>query len=109
MSASQRLQDRIKQHATKSIRSGSSSLKRLLPSCRWKPSILSFLFDSIIELYLLQTFTDVQHFNDRQFSVLAQDRSPFHLSVLEATFIKTSNFALCRQKEFVYSLKIAQY
>ena len=28
------------------------------------------------------------------------------LSALEATFIKTSNPAFCRQKEFVYSLKI---
>ena len=35
--------------------------------------------------------------------------SPFsqiHLSALEATFIKTSNPILCRQKEFVYNLKI---
>ena len=30
----------------------------------------------------------------------------FHLSALQATFIKTSNPALCRQKEFVYRLKM---
>ena len=29
----------------------------------------------------------------------------FHLSTFEVTFIKTSNSALCRQNEFVYSLK----
>ena len=40
------------------------------------------------------------------FSILAKGRSPFHLSALEATFIKTSNPILCRQKEFVYNLKI---
>ena len=34
----------------------------------------------------------------------AQGRSPFHLSSA-ATFIKTSNSAFCRQKEFVYSFK----
>ena len=48
------------------------------------------------------------HHNDFQsrFFIFAQGRSPFHLSALEATLIKTSNPALCRQKEFVYSLKI---
>ena len=46
------------------------------------------------------------HYDDSRFSILAQGRSPFHLSALEATFIKTSNPALCQQKEFVYSFKI---
>ena len=40
------------------------------------------------------------------FSILAKGRSPFHLSALEATFIKTSNPILCKQKEFIYNLKI---
>ena len=35
---SQKLQDRIKQHVPKSIRSCSSSQKRLLPACRCKSS-----------------------------------------------------------------------
>ena len=30
----------------------------------------------------------------------------FHLSAFEVTFIKTSNLALCRQKELVYSLRV---
>ena len=33
-------------------------------------------------------------------------RTSFHLSTLEATYIKTSKPNLCKQKEFVYSLKI---
>ena len=37
---------------------------------------------------------------------LTQGRSPFHLSALETIFMKTSNLALCRQKELVYNLKI---
>ena len=36
----------------------------------------------------------------------AQGRSPFHLSALEATFIKTPSPTLCQLKEFVYSLPI---
>ena len=62
--------------------------------------------DEAIGLHLLQNPTCAQHFDDSRFSILAQGRSPFHLSALEATFIKTSTPALCRQKEFVYSLKI---
>ena len=37
---------------------------------------------------------------------LTQGRSPFHLSALETTFMRTPNPALCRQKELVYNLKI---
>ena len=57
-------------------------------------------------LHLLQNPTCAQHYDDSRFSILAKGRSFFHLSALEATFIKTSNPILCRQKEFVYSLKI---
>ena len=31
-----------------------------------------------------------QHYGDRRFSILAQDRSRSHLSILQATFIETS-------------------
>ena len=37
---------------------------------------------------------------------LARGRTSFHLSTLEATYIKTSKPNLCKQKEFVYGLKI---
>ena len=101
----QRLQNRIKQHVPKSIRSCSSSQKRLLPARRCKSSTQtntqSLASDSAIVLHLLQNPTCAQHYDDSRFSILAQGRSPFHLSALEATFIKTSNPALCRQKEFV--------
>ena len=107
---SQKLQNRIKQHVPKSIRSCFSSQKRLLPACRCKSStqtnIQSLASDLAIGLHLLQNPTCVQRYDDSRFSILAQGRSPLHLSALEATFIKTSNPALCRQKEFVYSLKI---
>ena len=104
------LQDRIKQHVPKSIRPCFSFQKRLLPARRCKSSTQtntqSLASDSAIGLHLLQNPTCAQHYDDSRFSILAQGRSLFHLSALEATFIKTSNPALCRQKEFVYSLKI---
>ena len=99
---SQRLQDRIKLHVPKSIRSGSSSQKRLLPARRCKSSTQtntqSLASDSAIGLHLLQNPTCAQHYDDSRFSIFAQGRLPFHLSALEATFIKTSSPALCRQK-----------
>ena len=107
---SQRLQGRIKQHVPKSIRSGVSSQKRVLPARDRKFSSQSatqhLASDSAIGPHLLQNPTCAQHYDDNRFSILAKSRSFFHLSALEATFIKTSNLILCRQKEFVYSLKI---
>ena len=107
---SQRLQDRIKQHVPKSIRSCSSSQKRLLPARWYKSSTQtntqSLASDSAFGLHLSQNPTCAQHYDDSRFSILAQGRSPIHLPALEATFIKTSNPTLCRQREFVYSLKI---
>ena len=107
---SQRLQDRIKQHVPESIRFCSSSEKRLLPARRCKSSTQtntqSLASDSAIGLHLLQNPTSAQDYDDSRFFILAQGRSPFYLSALEATFIKTSNPAFCRQKEFLYSLKI---
>ena len=51
---SQRLQDRIKQHIPKSIRSCSSSQKRLISACLSKSSTQSLASDSAIGPYLLQ-------------------------------------------------------
>ena len=107
---SQRLQDRIKQHVPKSIHSCSSSQKRLLPARRCKSSsqtnTQSSAFDSVIGLHLFQNPVCAQQHEDSTFCILAQGCSPFHLPALEATFIKASNPAICRQKEFVSSMKI---
>ena len=76
---------------------------------RYRPSypLQKFLFEALaIGLHLLQNPTCAQHYDDSRLSILAQRHQPLHLSALEATFIKTSNPALCRQNEFVYSLKI---
>ena len=83
----QRLQDKIKQHVPKSIRSCSSQ-KCLLPARRCESSTQtntqSLASDSAIGLHLLQNPTCTQHYDDSRFSIFAQGRSPFHLSALEA-------------------------
>jgi len=62
--------------------------------------------DSTIGLHLLQNKQCSNKYNGQQFSICARAKSAFHLSALEATYIKTLKPILCRQKEFVYSLQI---
>ena len=45
-------------------------------------------------------------YSDTKFLILAQGRTSFHLSTLEAMFIKFFQPNLCRHKEFFYSLKL---
>ena len=61
---------------------------------------------SLLSSLYFQNSTCAQHYDDSKLLILAQGRYRFHLPALVATFIKTCNSALCRQKEFVYSLKI---
>ena len=106
------LHNKIKQHVPKSIRSGSFLQKRILPprhQCKssTQSNIQALASDSAIALDSLQNLACAQHYDDSRFSILAQDRFPFHLSAIEATFITNSNPDLSRQKEFVHSLKIS--
>ena len=77
---------------------GANLPPRLTPSLLLLIQLLDFIFYKILPALNIMMTAD--------FFILAQVRSPFHLSALEATFIKISNPALCRQKDFVYSLKI---
>ena len=63
--------------------------------------------ESAIGEHLLDNAQCALHYSNEKFSILARGRSSFHLSALEATFIKSLNPFLCKQKEFVYSLKIS--
>ena len=59
---------------------------------------------SVIGQHLLYNqLCALQYIND-SFSIFFTGRSSFHISVLEATFIRTIQPNLRRQKEFVYSL-----
>ena len=105
---SQRLQQRIKQHVPKTILQKHISQDRSTFARSCKP-IRSFKTEtsfSAIGQHLLQNPTCAHEYNDNKFSILARGRTSFHLSTLEATYIKTSKPNLCKQKEFVYGLKI---
>ena len=99
---SQWLQNRIKPHVPKSIRSCFSSQKRLFPARRCKSSTQtntqSSAFHLAIGLHHLQNPVCAQHYDDSRFAILAQDRPPLHLSALQVTFIKTSNRSLLTKR-----------
>ena len=61
---------------------------------------------SAIGQHLLQNRICAREYNDNKFSILSRGRTSFHLSTLEATYIKTSKPNLCKRKEFVCGLKI---
>ena len=108
---SQRLQQRIKQHVPKTILQKHISQNRstLARSCK---SIRSFKAEtsfSAIGQHILQNPTCACEYKDNKFSILARGRTSFHLSILKATSIKTSKPNLCKQKEFVYGVKITDW
>ena len=105
---SQRLEERIKQHVPKSITNPHTSANRQSLSRSCKNNIRPQQFhESAIGQHLLDNAQCALHYSNEKFSILARGRSSFHLSALEATFIKSLNPFLCKQKEFVYSLKIS--
>ena len=108
---SQRPQHRIKQHVPKTILQGHTSQDRstLARSCKPIRSLKSETFFFDIGQHLLQNPPCAHDNNDGKFSILAQGRTAFRLSTLEATYIKTYKLNFCKQKGFVYDLKIAHY
>ena len=104
----QRLQQRIKQHVPKTILQEHISQNRstLASSCKPITSFKAETSFSAIGQHLLQNPTCAREYNDNKFSILARGRTSFYLSTLEATYIKTSKPNLCKQKEFVYGVKI---
>ena len=106
---SQRLEERIKRHVPRSIANPLASHNRQSLSRSCKANIRPQQFhESSVDQHLLDNARCALHCNNDKFSILARGRSSFHLSALEATFIKSLNPLLCKQKEFVYSLKISQ-
>ena len=104
---SQRLQDRIKQHVPKSVRTGQVSQDRKAVNRLCKLTNHEPICDSAIGQHLLTNQSCALHHSDDRFSILSKGCSAFHLSAIEATYIKVSQPILCRQKEFVYALKIS--
>ena len=103
----QRLQDRIKQHVPKWLRQHTAS-QRVQPNRACKRKQPTPECDSAIGQHLLENDQYAANYNDDQFPILDTGRSPFHLSLLEASYIKVRRPNLCKQKEFVYTLKLSK-
>ena len=103
---SQRLQDRIKQHVQQWLRQQLTRPRRSQPHRSCKRTDTKPDCDSAIGQHLLDNDRFALNYDDKRFSILAAARSSFHLNLLEATYIKTRRPVLCRQKEFVYTLKL---
>ena len=97
----------FKQHVPKSVRTGQVSQDRKAFNRSCKLTNHEPICDSAIGQHLLTNQSCALHYSDDRFSILSKGRSAFHLSALEATYIKVSQPILCRQKEFVYALKIS--
>ena len=105
---SQRLEERIKQHIPRSIANPPTSHNRQSLSRSRKANTRPQQFhESAIGQHLLDNAQCAFHYNNDKFSILARGRSSFHLSSVEVIFIKSLNPPSCKQKEFVYSLKIS--
>ena len=101
--AMQRLADRVKQHVPTSIRKKSSTVREQPPRmCKNTNSKVNC--QSAIGQHLITNPECAKTYRDANFRIIGKARSSFHLSVLESVYIKIRNPALCRQKEFVFSL-----
>ena len=101
----QRLQLRIKQHVPEWLRQHTASQRvQLNRTCKRKQSAPEC--DSAIRQHLLESDQCAANYNDDQFSIMDTARSLFHLSLLKASYIKVRRPNLCKQKEFVYALKL---
>ena len=99
---SQRLQDRIKQHIPKWLRQQlTGATKRTQPGRACKQSQATPECDSAIGQHFLENAQCAANYNEDQFSILDITRNGFHLSVLEASYIRERRLILCKQNEFI--------
>ena len=103
---SQRLQDRIKQLVSPWLQQQMTCLRQSQPHSSCKRNGTKPVCDAVIGQHLLENDQCAFDYDDKRFSILATARSSFHLNLLEAAYIKTRRPVLCRQKEFVYALKL---
>ena len=103
---SQRLQDPIKQHVTQWLTQRLTRLRRSQPHRSCKRNHTKSDCDSAIGQHLVDNDQCALNYDKKRFSILAAARSSFHLNLVEGSYIKTRRRVFCRQKEFVYSLKL---
>ena len=96
---SQRLEEQIKQHVPRFIANPPASHNRqsLSRSCKANIRPQQF-YECAFGQHLLDNAQCALHYNNKQFFILARGRSFFQLCALEATFIKSLNALLCKQK-----------
>ena len=103
---SERLQNRIKQHVPQWLKQQLTRPRQFQPYRSCKRNDTKPDCDSAIGQHLLENDQCTLNYDNKQFSILTTARSSFHLNLLEAVYIKTRCPVLCRQKEFVYTLKL---
>ena len=103
---SQRLQDLIKQHVPQWLRQQLTRPRRSQPHRSCKRTDPKPDCDSAIGQHFLDNDQCALNYDSKQFSILAAACSSFHLDLLEAAYIKTRRPVLCRQREFVCTLKL---
>ena len=103
---SQRLQDRIKQDVPQWLRQQLTRARRFQPHRLCGRNDIKPDCDSAIGQHLLDNDQCALNYDNKRFPILAAARSSFYLNLLEAAYIKTRRPVLCRQKEFVYTLKL---
>ena len=103
---SQRLQDCIKQPVPQWLRQQLTRPRQSQPHRSCKRDDSKPDCDSAIGQHLFENDQCALNYNNKRFSILATARSSFHLNLSEAADIKTQHLVLCRQKEFVYTLKL---
>ena len=104
---SQRLQDRYKQHVPQWLRQQLTQPHLSQPQKLCKRTDAKPDCDSAIGQHLLNNNQCALNYDNKRFSILAAARSSFHRNFLDAAYIKTWRPVLCRQKEFVYTLKLS--
>ena len=101
----QRLKDRIRQHVPKRIQSRINA-SRTQPSRSNKKTTAQPDCDSAIGQHLLKNIECAKNYEDTKYSILTTARLPFQLEILEATYVKSRQLSLFKQKNFVFSLQL---
>ena len=76
------------------------------PTRMCKNSISKMKSDLAIGQHLNTNPECAKTYTDNNFRIIGQARSSFNLSVLESVYIKIQNPVLCKQKEFIFSLRL---
>ena len=103
--APQRLENQIRQHVPKWIRSRINAT-RTQPLRSNKNATTQPDCDSAIGQHPLKKRKCTRNYEDTKFSILAIALSQFQLRLLEATYIKIRQPFKCKQKEFVFSQQL---